>query len=597
MLANKGKRVKERRNMENMEEGLELFEEHYLFGKVYRVNIYQERNRRDDGLACVVVDNGSIFLNGDVKNRLSPGEWFYLIAHQYLHIAFGHFDAEKITGKNQSLEESGIRFEEKIWNLACDLYNMKFLKDMKIGRCPFPEDGFEIGTMNEREIYEYLLGNEWTEAQKLQAAQIAKLISMEGLKVPNVYENGNPHVEGFARALAAAVRGVLQNVGEENTVSGCSEMTKQAKEWFISHYPLLGGMAAGFTIVENYELCVREEIQIAAVGIDEGVIYLNPAAHLTMEELKFVLAHEFLHAGLLHHERCMGRDTYLWNVACDFVINEWLVELGVGCMPADVLYDKELKDLSAESIYDKIVQDIRKARRLRTLRGYGKGDVLRGNSRGQGFGVGTGGMAGRSLEDFYKDAISQGLEFHQRVGRGYLPAGLVEEIRALGMPAISWDVELAQWFEEHFPLAEKYRSYARPSRRQSSSPDIPRPRMTERDKHGKSRTFGVVIDTSGSMSAKMLGMALGSIASFAAAKEVPFVRVEVKGRGGTRLQPGVDCLINAKDFPKEGPILIITDGDIESDLRVKREHAFLIPQGKQLPFRNWGKVFYLKENI
>ncbi|MBQ3442747.1 MAG: hypothetical protein IJG33_05805 [Selenomonadaceae bacterium] len=37
-------------------------------------------------------------------------------------------------------------------------------------------------------------------------------------------------------------------------------------------------------------------------------------------------------------------------------------------------------------------------------------------------------------------------------------------------------------------------------------------------------------------------------------------RVEVKGRGGTKLQPAVDLLLSAKDFPKDAPILVITDG-------------------------------------
>jgi len=51
----------------------------------------------------------------------------------------------------------------------------------------------------------------------------------------------------------------------------------------------------------------------------------------------------------------------------------------------------------------------------------------------------------------------------------------------------------------------------------------------------------------------------------------------VKSRGGTVLQPAVDLIENAKDFPKNGPILMITDADIENDLKVRREHAFLIP--------------------
>ena len=127
----------------------------------------------------------------------------------------------------------------------------------------------------------------------------------------------------------------------------------------------------------------------------------------------------------------------------------------------------------------------------------------------------------------------------------------------------------------------------------------------------------MVVDTSGSMSPELLGMALGSIASYGAAREVPLVRVifcdaraydagylapeeiagrvQVKGRGGTILQPGIDLLEQAKDFPNNGPILIITDGLIEEKMSIRREQAFLVPRGRRLPFRTRGKVFYFSQ--
>lgn len=64
-------------------------------------------------------------------------------------------------------------------------------------------------------------------------------------------------------------------------------------------------------------------------------------------------------------------------------------------------------------------------------------------------------------------------------------------------------------------------------------------------------------------------------------------------RGGTVLQPGIDVVESAQDFPAEGPILIITDGQCDR-LHVRREHAFLIPQGNSLPFVPKGKVFAVK---
>ena len=222
-----------------------------------------------------------------------------------------------------------------------------------------------------------------------------------------------------------------------------------------------------------------------------------------------------------------------------------------------------------------------------------------------------------SLDEFCKSALAQGLEYHISSDRGYIPVGLIEEIRALSMPVIPWDVELARGLDCFIPLIERHRSYARPSRRQGSTPDIPRPRYIKQNFDNESRTFGVIIDTSGSMSTKMIGMALGSVASYAAEREVPLVRVifcdaraydagylapediagrvEVKGRGGTVLQPAVELLEKATDFPKDGPMLIITDAEIENKMFIRHEHAFLIPKGKRLPFVPKGKVFYFEE--
>ena len=130
-----------------------------------------------------------------------------------------------------------------------------------------------------------------------------------------------------------------------------------------------------------------------------------------------------------------------------------------------------------------------------------RGDIIGDKSINDGKGNVT-------LDEFCKNALSQGLEYHQSSGRGLIPAGLIEEIRSLAMPPIPWDVALAKWFDIYFAPLEKHRTYSRPSRRQASTPDIPRPRYTPADIPTDSRTFGVVIDTSGSMDAKTIGKAL-----------------------------------------------------------------------------------------
>jgi predicted metal-dependent peptidase len=328
-------------------------------------------------------------------------------------------------------------------------------------------------------------------------------------------------------------------------------------------------------------------------------------------EYRFVMAHEFLNAALRHDVRHELRDPYFWNFACDFVINQWLTEMGIGDMPTGVLYDKQFKGCSAEEVYDRIVTDLRRFRKLATLRGVELGDII----------PAPGGFwehGGEDLDSFYRRGLAQGLSYHEEQGRGYLPAGLIEDIRALSHPPIPWDVELARWFDEQFTPLEKTRSYARPSRRQSSTPDIPRPSWVVSRASLDGRTFGVVLDTSGSMNRPLLAAALGAIASYSAARDVPAARVvfcdaeaydqgymksediagtvKVKGRGGTVLQPGIDLLNRSEDFPETAPILIITDGYCEDRLILyNREHAYLIPEGRTLPFVPKGKVFRVRD--
>jgi predicted metal-dependent peptidase len=381
-----------------------------------------------------------------------------------------------------------------------------------------------------------------------------------------------------------------------------------ARSWFLSSFPLLGALAATFKIIEDVQLCARLGISVAAVDAEAREIYINPNALLTEEESRFVMAHELLHVGLSHHTRGQGRDPFLWNVACDYVINGWLVEMQVGTLPRiGGLHDPDLKGESAEAIYDRIVTDIRRYRKLATLRGIGVGDMLPGRIPDW-----WKTLDGLSLDEFYRRCLAQGYDYHCNQGRGFLPVGLIEEIQALSQPPIPWDVELAKWFDNYFAPVEKRRSYARASRRQSSTPDIPRPHWIPIPGAEDGRTFGVVLDTSGSMDRTLLAKALGTIASYSIAHDVAAVRVvfcdamaydqgymppeaiaervRVKGRGGTVLQPAIDLLERAEDFPKDGPLLIITDGYCDS-FRIQRDHAILLPEGRYLPFAPWGKVF------
>ncbi|MGI5283186.1 DUF2201 family putative metallopeptidase [Nonomuraea polychroma] len=543
---------------------------------------------------AIVTDDGDVRFHP--KRRAPAEEWTWVFAHLLLHLGFGHADPRACVPK----DIDGNR-PHHAYHAACCLAVERFLRTLKIGRCPWPlpvelPDNDEV-TLSER----------W---RRLGVPPEFEPLGEPDFRIgPEKLAESMKFQRWFAVGVAEAATSALDRAGEPRTpVEGHVQGPwDRALRWFTSSYPLLGALAAGMKIVSDAELARDWSISTAAVSAEAGEIYINPLAKHSEPEWRFVLAHEMLHAALRHGERCGMRDPYLWNVACDYVINGWLVEMGVGQMPEGLLFDQSLSGMSAEAVYDHIATDLRRLRKLATLRGRGLGDVLDRPPRRIGGYV--------DLDDYYRNALCTGLAYHQSSGRGLLPAGLEEEIRALDQPPLPWDAQLARWFDEHFQPEEKRRSYARASRRQASSPGIPRPGWIRPEEVVRKATFGVVLDTSGSMDVKLLGKALGAIASYAAARDVPRARVvfcdaaaydagylpveeiagkvRVRGRGGTVLQPGVRLLEQADDFPPDGPILVITDGGCDV-LRVRREHAFLVPQGASLPFRPRGPVFFVK---
>ncbi|MDC0673800.1 vWA domain-containing protein [Nannocystis radixulma] len=589
--------------LEDFQAGRALLEKHPIFAPLlYHARIvYESRQCPEDG-RVVVSSGGALHVNW--SKRAAPEEWAHVLAHALLHLGLDHFREMP---------------DRVAWQAACDCCVARLLRDLRFGRLPddmlFDPD---LPARSEELLYQrfvrdgvppQLLGCGTAGPRAPDMLPIAAPQPGDDQAARRAAEERKRWQGLLAGGLVSAVDSAVEvAAGLRTSLSARASRSPaaRARAWFISSYPLLGSLAAAFDLIEDPQVCQRMQITVAAIDAEARELYVNPAAHLDDHAARFVVAHELLHVGLRHQARRQGRDPYLWNVACDFVINGWLVEMGIGELPAfGLLYDPELKGLSAEAIYDRIVVDLRRYRKLATLRGFDLGDMLGDEAvwqRGEGM----------TLDAFFRRCLSQGLAYHQSEGRGLLPAGLVEEIRALAQPPIPWDVELAKWFDERFSPLERRRSFARASRRQSATPDIPRPMWVPGLDNDDGRTFGVLLDTSGSMDRKLLAKALGAIASYAIARDVSRVRVvfcdaavydegylppeviadrvRVRGRGGTILQPGIDLLERAEDFPPAGPLLIITDGMCDR-LHVRRDHAFLVPEGRHLPFVPKGKVF------
>jgi len=551
-----------------------------------------------------VTPKGSVYLHP--TRRAVPEEWARVIGIAAVCLGFG-----MVRG----------RPPQDLWETACLLSAERFCEELKLGQAP---EVLWHGPVVVPAGGEDTLFSRWcADGVEPSLAQWHRWWCGDRPVFVGLDGQGGDHwrkppdwpallAEGIAQGVGRALRVVGGRETAAGQVTVADSPAQRAKRRLMDSYPLLGALAAGFDLEEGLAQCRQYDIQVAAIDVGARRIWMNPAARLTHAEALFVFAHELLHAGLNHASRRRGRDPLLWNVACDFLVNAWLIDMGVGTPPAlGLLHDAALAKQSAEEVYDLLARDLRRARKLATLRGPGQPDML-GEARDGPF---------VDAEDYCRRALAQGLERSLfGGGRGTIPAGLIEEIRSLSQPPIPWDVRLAEWFDERFPPPELRRSYARPSRRQSATPGIPRPSpLKPPEEERKSRVFGVVLDTSGSMPPQLLGKALGAIASYSLARDVYAVRLvccdaaaydsgwveperllerfTLRGRGGTVLQPGVDCLSRLAqrgEFPRQGPLLLITDGDCEDAVDIAFDHAFLLPESRRLPFTPKGEVFAVR---
>ncbi len=559
----------------------------------------------DDGW-CVVEPDGNVRANG--RRRADPGEWMHVLAHALLHLGLGHVRAHAYP---------------QAWNAAADAEVERFLSSVGVGRRPATIDGdpFAAGGQTveamARRAAEETVPDDWLRLGT-NGSRPDIMLARAAASSPMSSRRPAPYARPPVDWQALLSAGMRDAVTASLRVAGGRQLSlsdpvakigpiEEAWSWFLANYPLLGSICAAFRLCAEIEACRRLDIGVAAIDCEAGTVFANPAAGLAPAEWRFVIGHEVLHAALRHDRRRNGRDALLWNYACDFAINLWLLDMRIGSVPAHhgLLLDESLRGLSAETIYDRIVIDRRRYRRIATLRGAGAPDVL---EPGHGSGDTPWGTA--SLDDIVRGALRRGLDLHRRQGRGDLPGGLVEEIDAVLHPPPAWDVEFARWADSVIADAAPRRSFARASRRQGAVPDIPRPGRMPLELE-PARTFAVLLDTSASMDRKTLARALGATAQMALAKNVPALRlvfcdaqphdagwigpeelmgrVAVRGRGGTVLQAGID-FVSALRLPLELPLLIVTDG-LCDPLRITRPHAFMIPAGLGLPFKPDGPVF------
>jgi len=174
----------------------------------------------------------------------------------------------------------------------------------------------------------------------------------------------------FARAVRRAARESLAAAAGDTQELGPAHL---ARAWFVRNFPLLGAVAQHFKIIEDAKLCERIGVRIAAVNPRKRELLMNPGWAMDDKELRYIVAHMALHAGLMHAARGRGRDQFVWSVACDYCINDYLAEMGplkTACAPPKegLLHSPLYHGKSTEDIYDALVENPRATRKAGHIR-------------------------------------------------------------------------------------------------------------------------------------------------------------------------------------------------------------------------------------
>lgn len=121
----------------------------------------------------------------------------------------------------------------------------------------------------------------------------------------------------------------------------------KAKSLLILDHPFFG------TACTKRPIIYTDTVPTAAMSAT-GQMYMNVdfCAPLTVQQLMFLLAHEAMHYMLAHGLRRGHRDPKAWNVAADKVINDTLIDAGVGDFIDGGITLDGAREMAAESLYD-----------------------------------------------------------------------------------------------------------------------------------------------------------------------------------------------------------------------------------------------------
>ena len=440
--------------------------------------------------------------------------------------------------------------------------------------------------------------------------------------------------------------------GKEINMKELMFEVQSARTAIVSQDPYFGPFVHELRIIYTW--------LVPTMATDGVRLFINPAFgdYLTWLEKIFVIIHEIMHCVLLHVTRRNGRDSNKWNKACDYEVNNLIVDtMGsqkitkefVTSKRLGALFNEEYFNMPVEEIYEKI-KDMNFPPRNKS-QGFGGG----------GSGSGAGGLNDPNAEKIYKSIeemdkggigtiidIEDGKEIAKRSGykgeemgdatdkidqkwhanggqlmnelKKSLAAGkgdgsrLLTKLQNIHFGEVDWKNKLRQYVGTALSPEKQFRVG---NRRYMEGTFF---RYGQRTKMDALNNILVCVDTSGSVSDQELARLLGEINGIIFSKKVakitviyfsgsvdeknvqlitkmnaPIIPPPDPNRGGTDFQAALDWI---KDKFKNNVKLCIflTDGGDSIPVRPPYAHNFIWVIIANPGFTSpWGKKILLKK--
>ena len=148
------------------------------------------------------------------------------------------------------------------------------------------------------------------------------------------------------------------------------------KRKLLIKYPNFG------SVIANLEFQASKDI--ATAGTDGKVLLYNPefVSGLSDKERTFLFAHEVCHVAFEHIFRSEGKDSRLWNIATDSVINALLKQDGLPMIEGGVDIP-EAVNYDAEEMYNKLLEEKKKQQEQQSSQGNQEQQSSQGNQEQQ----------------------------------------------------------------------------------------------------------------------------------------------------------------------------------------------------------------------